>query len=146
MDLPGFQGGVRAAEIFGGNAAVVFIRGTTQRAVVDQVGDGFQGAVLRGDGLGLQNGAGEHELGVQRGAFAHQHGNVEWRTLFDDADSAFRGKQVGDIVPMFVPVGGAENKVGRLEAEVQKLLGHVLMVVDDMMGAERFAPFDGLRA
>lgn len=136
-----FDLGVGLAEVRGVDGRELPAERAAQFAAVGQRGDFVEEAALLGHVGRLEQGAGEHELPVQREALRLEEVEVErTRHVLDQDQRAHRGQRVDDLLVVFLGLRQAEHVVDAAGHERFDLGGEGLAMVDDMVRAEGEAP------
>lgn len=132
----------RLAALIGDSRSV---RSGADLSLINQVGDGVQDSALLAHVRRLVDGAGEHQLVMDRHSLALEGHDLEGFGIIDEGEAALGRDQFGDVAGVLLGVRGREDEGRRADPEVGNLRRERLRMVDHVMGSEPTNPVLGLR-
>ena len=130
----GLDRGVSGAQVFGGDASGDGAESCVDESFIDKCRYLFEGAVLLDHVRGLEDGAGEHGLPVQRCGFQFELAGIDEVGIIDESEGALRGDEFDDLVEVLIGVGEADDEFDVLNAELADFFAEVLRVVHGVVG------------
>ena len=125
----GLDGGVGGAQVFGGDASGDGAESGVDESFIDKCRYLFEDAVLLDHVRGLEDGAGEHGLPVQRGGFQFELADIDEVGIVDESEGALRGDEFDDLIEVLIGVGEADDEFDVLNAELANFFAELLGVI-----------------